>query len=179
VMCPAPKGIQLTMRFALVLAVAVLSAGCVGSRPEELDQTCPAIAAFANASTHSTVRSVELTNDWGGLFCKSEDENEVAIACKTCKHGDDAASKELCAYLMENTSTEFPDGNFKRALACLNTGYSFSTRSPGAVDRLSNRVFWSDHAKFTTPRIVVGIEYLTHVKNSPDILRIWAKRRKS
>ena len=113
-MCLAPKGIQLNMRFALVLAVAVLSAGCVGSRPEELDQTCPAIAAFANASSHSSARSVQLTNDWGGRFCKSEDENEVAIACKECKHGDDAASKELRSYLMENTSTEFSaDRKFK------------------------------------------------------------------
>jgi hypothetical protein len=166
------------MRVLGVVLGALLSvAGCVSTDPKEQDQMCPAITAFANASSDSTIRSVELTNDWGGRFCKSEDENEVALACKACQHGDDAPSRQLCAYLMENTSTEFPDGNFKRALDCLNTPYNFSLRSRSSAERLSNRVIWSDHADWVRARVVVGVEYLTDVKDSPAILRISAKRR--
>lgn len=163
----------------MVAAVGFLFtlAGCNSIAPDEHDQMCPAIAAFANASKDSTVRSVELANDWGCNFDKSDNEGGFAMGCKACKHGDDTPSKQLCSYLMQNTSTEFPDGNFKRALDCLNTAYNFSARSPSSVERLSNRVFWSDHADFVKDRVVVGVEYLTNIKDSPEVLKISAKRR--
>ena len=138
---------------------------------------CPAIAAFANASTDSAVHWVDLTNDWGCDFHKPDNNDEYEMACKTCTHGDYAPAKQLCSYLMEHTSTEFPSVNFKRALACLNTQYHVSAWSHPSVERLSNRPIWSDHATMVRAPVVVGVEYLTDLKDSPEILRISAKRR--
>jgi hypothetical protein len=150
--------------------------GCVASVPDEPDLMCPAIAAFANASKDSTIRSVELINDWSCNFYKGITESELDFGCKGCKHEDYVPAKELCSYLMENTSTEFSYVNFKRVLDCLNTANNFSLKSPSSAERLSNRPIWSDHAELAKPRIVIGVEYLTNVLDSPPILKISARK---
>jgi hypothetical protein len=85
--------------------------------------------------------------------------------------------EELCGYLMEHTSTEFPDVNFKRALACLNTRSSISSDTYLLVRRLSNQPIWSDHATMVKARVVVGIEYSPVVEGLPASLKILAARR--
>jgi hypothetical protein len=151
--------------------------GCL-STSQERDTICSEIAAFANASTDFDVHLVELTNDWGCNYQKQKG-GEFAMACKTCTHGTYDPAKKLCSYLMENTSTEFPANNFRRALSCLDTQYYVSPNSRTSVERLSNREIWSSHAKLAKAGILVGVDYIINIKDSPEVLRISARRRKS
>jgi hypothetical protein len=113
-------------RHALVLTAFALSA--CASTQREIDAICPAIAAFANASTDAAVHSVQLTTDWGGTYTKSEDPNEWTMAAKRCEHGGFEPGRVLCDYLIEETSTEFPGINYRRALRCI--GVRVSGKSP-------------------------------------------------
>ena len=54
--------------------------GCASTTQSGRDLMCPAIAAYANASTDSVIHVVELTNDWGCDFHKQDIENELALA---------------------------------------------------------------------------------------------------
>jgi hypothetical protein len=83
---------------------------------------CAEIAKFANSSTDTSIHNVALINDWGGPISQEESQKQgdYAMYVKQCRHDDYSPGKDLCAYLMENTSTEFPDINVRRALVCLN-----------------------------------------------------------
>jgi hypothetical protein len=165
---------------AIMVAISTLCLfGCLSAAQEDRDTICSEIAAFANASTDLDVHVVELGNDWGCNFQKPENSEELWMACKTCTHGTYVPAEKLCGYLIKNTSTEFPAHNFSRALACLDTGYHVSPNSRESVERLSNRTIWSSHAKLTNAGIVVGVEYIINVKDSPEILRISVRRRRS
>jgi hypothetical protein len=108
---------------------ALLQAGCA-HKGGPSDDMCPAIAAFANAIADDQEHSVQLKTDWGGMYHKSE---ELMFA-KECEHGGFAPGKELCAYLLENTSTEFAASNYRRALECV--GVKAQDLSPADDDRL-------------------------------------------
>jgi hypothetical protein len=112
---------------ALALALALALSACASTR-SEVDAICPAIAAFANASTDATVHSVQLTTDWGGAYTKPENPDEWVMASKGCEHGGFEPGRVLCGYLLEETSTEFPGINYRRALRCI--GIKMSGQSP-------------------------------------------------
>jgi hypothetical protein len=160
-----------------VFAAIICISGCFSSAQGAHDNLCREIAAFANASVDKVIHTVELTNDWGCDFQKPENGELHSLACKGCAHGGYIPAKKLCSYSMQNTSTEFPDTNFRSALACLNTQYYISPHSRSSVERLSNRAIWSNHAQGTHVGISVGVEYSLDVKESPEILTIFAQRR--
>jgi hypothetical protein len=104
------------MKAHLLVSIVGLGAsqGSCAVTPTEPDELCRQIAQFANDSPTSTPRTVRLTTDWGGVFSRSD-----VIAEKACLHDTDKPGKALCAYLLENTSTEFATVNYRRALACI------------------------------------------------------------
>jgi hypothetical protein len=93
------------------------------------------MAAFANAPLHGANRTVRLTTDWGGWFTEPDEAGEQPMYAKSCEHDDYEPGKALCAYLLENTSTEFAGINARRALRCLGVRVSGSI-SPRDDDRL-------------------------------------------
>jgi hypothetical protein len=109
------------MRFRALVSLTVGTVSLIGcaSIGEEPDDMCAEIAAFANASGDRTKRSVRLATDWGGVYTPKQDPDEFVMAAKDCAHDGYEAGKALCAYLLKNTSTEFPGINHRRALACI------------------------------------------------------------
>jgi hypothetical protein len=106
-----------SIRFFLIGTLLSLSA-CANTLNER-DDMCPAIAVFANAASADRDNSVRLMTDWGGVYYKSEDPKEQVFYAKNCMHDAFEPGKELCKYLLENTSTEFPAMNYRRALECI------------------------------------------------------------
>jgi hypothetical protein len=96
-----------------VLSIALLS-GCASLSPRQ-DQLCSEVATFANSVDDNDAHTAELLTDWGGVFSPERD----VLFEKSCQHDQDAASKRLCDYLVEHTSTEFATVNFRRARSCL------------------------------------------------------------
>jgi hypothetical protein len=131
---------------------------------------CPAIAAFANASD-AIVHSVRLTTDWGGVYTKSEDPDEWVMAAKSCEHGGFKPGKALCGYLLEETSTEFPAINYRRALRCLNV--EVSGRSPTDDHRLPPSAS-SGHMSGVRRGVLVKVELLHGTETTPPTLKISA-----
>ena len=163
-----------------VFAAITFFYGCFSPAQSAHDNLCREIADFANASLDTAIHSVELTNDWGCDFYKGEppDPGELPpFGCKGCVHGGYDPAKKLCSYLLANTSTEFPDLNFKSVLECLNTQHHISLHSRTSVKRLSNRAIWSTHAQGVHAGIFVGVEYSLDVEDSPEILKILARVR--
>src|SRR5688572_2539059 len=123
---PAPQAARSTrtldgMRCRALLSLAAVTVSLIGcaSISEAPDDMCAEIATFANASVDGTERSVRLATDWGGLYTAKEDQDEVVTAAQNCAHDGYEAGKALCAYLLRNTSMEFPGINHRRALACI------------------------------------------------------------
>jgi len=110
-----------------LIGLALVLGACAGA-PQEKDEMCPAIAAFASASVDGGSHSVRLMTDWGGSYHKSEDPNEEVFFAKDCVHDSFEPGKKLCNYLLEETSTEFPAINYRRALRCI--GIKASGLSP-------------------------------------------------
>src|SRR4051794_4132880 len=111
----------------LALMGTSLALGACASTRNEPDETCRAIAAFANAA-EDVGHSVRLMTDWGGSYHKSEDPNEQVFSAKDCVNDGFEPGKALCNYLLENTSTEFAAINYRRALECI--GFESNGRSP-------------------------------------------------
>jgi outer membrane murein-binding lipoprotein Lpp len=162
-----------------VAASVITLTGCASSpHPgEEPDAICSEVADFANSSADGLVHQVQLSNDWGGVFCQSDAEGEVAFACKACTH-DSYAGNHLCKYLMQHTSTEFSEINFLRVLRCLDSRYQ--GLEPGAeIGDLTNKEIWSTHARSTKRGISVGVEYLPGGSKDLPTLIILAQRRQA
>lgn len=117
---------------------------------------CRQIADFANASEDGSPHEVRLITDWGGTSCSTP--TELSIACKGCSHDAYPPGKQLCAYLLEHTSTEFSQMNFARVLSCLNIGYAHLKNGP-RLYALANRHIWSARADHVKHGISVGVEY--------------------
>ena len=96
----------MTLKRKLLLSVALLTGtSSWGCRASEL---CDAIRSFANAKSDEAKRSVELSTRWDGVpfspSCKSDSTNEGSA---------------LCAYLRAHPSSEYPQDNLAKVLACL------------------------------------------------------------
>ena len=116
----------------LALTVVLTSIGGCAALRNQSDAMCAEISKFANSSTDRSVHKVDLINDWGGAISEEESQKkgDYTMYVKQCKHDDYDPGKGLCAYLMENTSTEFPDNNVRRALLCLNDPISRAHTTP-------------------------------------------------
>jgi hypothetical protein len=98
----------------VVSLVAFGLAGCASSLRSS-DMICREVAHFANSVTDTSEHRVLLTNRWGD----TSPEGEYLLYSKRCERGDYEPGKVLCAYLLYNTSAEFPEHNFERAIRCL------------------------------------------------------------
>ena len=119
----------------MALLLAATSAHVSAASPKRKDALCGELAEFLASVRPDEQRIITLHTWWGA----KEVGDRIAIASKHCEHNDYEPGEKLCAYLMENTSTEFAGYNTKRVLACLaprpglpddlriNSG-SFSTR---------------------------------------------------
>ena len=143
----------------MVLSVVLLTTGGCAALRHQADAMCAEISEFANSSTDRSAHAVDLINDWGGPIAEKESQKEgnYTMYVKQCKHADYDPGKRLCAYLMENTSTEFPDNNVRRALVCLNDPIS----RPYTVPRTqyTNVKFSSRTALHVRSNVLVTVAY--------------------
>jgi len=100
-------------------------------------------------------------------------ENKNTIAEKTCKHGDYGPGADLCAYLIENTSTEFPDANLNAVMVCL--GAARPSEIVYDLEYQSTN-FWSHVAKGVHSEIIVGVDYSAGSESSAPSLKIMARK---
>ena len=87
---------------------------------------CDALRDFAESIDDSETHEVFLRTDWGA---------EPTIACGRSEKPSEIA---FCAYLVENSSTEFMTFNVQRVLECV--GVDFPLRSALFIQRLSGTV---------------------------------------
>ena len=97
--------------FALLI---LLLAGCAGSS-RRTDSLCGEMLRFANSVPPSSEHAVELCVSWGSA-CS---ENKDVLSSWSCEHAGYEPGSRFCDYLLAETSAEFPNANFSRALACL------------------------------------------------------------
>ena len=110
---------------------------------------CREIARFAKASPIGVIKEVTLFR--GGTWmvdhykgCKRADDDQGAIA--------------FCAWLMQNTSTEFMEANVNRALSCLQ-----GQRIDGYIGNTGIES-WKGMVRFYSPKIeaegvAISVEY--------------------
>ena len=148
-----------------------LAGGCSTTAPER-DEICPEIARFANAWSDYSAHSVVLFTDWGGVFS----EDKTAIAEKTCQRGQDTASRRLCNYLMENTSTEFAEVNMRRALSCLGPGARTDAGGPRSQGEPVTGKVTSLSVPGVRADVRVTVEFSTASTEHPPSLKISAEK---
>ena len=160
-LCRRSSAIWLLMRgnVLLVLTVVLSSTGGCAALRNQSDAMCAEISKFANSSTDNSVHKVALINDWGGPISEEESrkQGDYTMYVKQCRHDDYDPGKGLCAYLMEHTSTEFPDNNVRRALVCLNDPVSrpYTTpRTPYTTVKFSSRT-----ALYVRSNVLVTVAY--------------------
>ncbi len=91
---------------------------------------------------------------------------------KNCEHAEYLPGIKLCQYLMSNSSTEFADRNFRRALACIN-GQREAPPRYVLVERLDT-LMWGYEIPGIRTDISVGVEFVSKDGNSP-FLKILAE----
>lgn len=106
--------------------------GCVSIARAEGDSMCDALRDFAESIDNSETQKVVLRTDWGA---------EPTIACGRSEKPSEIA---FCAYLVENSSTEFMTVNVQRVLECV--GVHFPLRSSLVIQSLSGTVVSHDPA---------------------------------
>ena len=89
-------------------------ASCASAGPRHSDSMCNAIAHFAESAKVSVTRSVTLRGGWGG-------DTPDLIMTHDCVHSGYEPGKQLCDYLLPNTSWEFGQYNAEVAIACLDS----------------------------------------------------------
>lgn len=153
------KGGSLMIR-VLLIAFAIyglLAEVAMGANGNDM---CRQLIEFSKNLKGSESREVVLFSEWS------------AEPAKACKHdrADDIASA-FCAWLFDNTSTEFMEANVRSALSCL-TGERTRTKTPGSVMSMTGTLRFSEVALRGVDNRIFEIEYSVRNKESPDMLRI-------
>jgi hypothetical protein len=154
----------------MLISILMVLSACAGTK-REIDGMCPAIVAFADAAD-SSLHSVRLTTDWGGVYTKSEDPGELILAAKECHHDGFEPGRALCGYLLEETSTEFPAANYRRALRCL--GLKVSGLSPTDDYKLPPSAT-SRQVPGVKRHVLLKIELLKGTETTPPALKVSAQ----
>src|SRR5690606_30151680 len=126
------------------------------------DDMCRQIAAFARQTPQNSVQHVELKNDWSNLS-------------KYCAFNDYAPGKELCSWLLQNSSTEFMHANVNRALACISPDASAIGIPPVTPDYLTGK-YSSFSARYLSANYEVTIEFSIGVEGQLDSLKVSAAK---
>jgi hypothetical protein len=131
---------------------------------------CAELAAFANASHDLTTYSVDLKTDWGGQF-EPKTPNTYVMAAKHCDAAGYSPGERLCDYLLQNTSTEFPEINLNRALVCFGASGPASNSS---IEYAALKI-WSYSAIGVNSNVRIGVEFSPASEKAPPSLRILAE----
>ena len=119
---------------------------------------------FANASAPATAHTVALATAWGPTR-----DHPDSIMYKHCDDGGYAPGKVLCEYLLANTSTEFPQRNYRRALACLDGHRPMPPRYV-SIERIDT-VVWGHEVPGVRPDVLLGVEFSARDNETP-VLKI-------
>lgn len=106
------------MKTAAVLTVSLLLGACIGDtygRERRDDLLCSEVRAFLVSVKPEETHKITLRTFWGAR----EDGDSIVLGSKTCEHHDYGPGEKLCAYLLQDSSTEFAGYNAKRILNCL------------------------------------------------------------
>ncbi|MET3928601.1 hypothetical protein ABIE51_000488 [Lysobacter sp. OAE881] len=117
-MSATDRGYQKPMKCATALVALLLvtiSADVLAATSGRDDALCGELEEFLASILPDEQRAITLHTYWGA----KEEGDRIVIASRSCEHDDYEPGKKLCAYLMENSSTEFPGYNTQRVLACL------------------------------------------------------------
>ena len=85
------------------------------AREEQMDMLCGEVKEFLASVKPDETRTITLRTFWGAR----EEGDRIIMGSKACEHSDYQPGEKLCAYLIENSSTEFAGYNAKRILNCL------------------------------------------------------------
>lgn len=106
------------MKIATILIISLLLCACVAhvhGREGRDNLLCAEVRAFLASVKPDETRKITLRTFWGA----KEDGDSIVLGSKTCEHHDYGPGKRLCAYLLQDSSTEFAGYNAKRILNCL------------------------------------------------------------
>ena len=149
---------------SLMLCVSTLIANA-----SDQPQLCEQLQNFVQAST-TQESHVELSMFWG----VRTEGNRITLSERLCNHSDGKAEKQLCAYLLPNSSSEFPDLNFRRAVTCLQGYDPFAGKTRLIIRDIK--------LNFYEPKLVdFPVEVELELKRKEDVMlmRISAKRDKN
>ena len=107
--------------FLLLASVALVPAAHAAPAPE----FCKLLRAFVASVRPDETREFTFRTSWGSNF---RDDPEPAMGAKRCDHDGYGPAKNVCAYLMEHGSTEFPGADVKDAISCLSRKTQFDRR---------------------------------------------------
>jgi hypothetical protein len=159
----------------LLLSCALSGCSAPLHRFMHSDLMCSRIARFANAAQDHSTHSVELITEWGTVRLASQ----KTLSETGCRHEEYRPAAELCDYLMEHTSAEFPDLNVARALRCLPGGAALTIARPGPTDSLlrqkAGSFAWA-RARYTDRGVRVQIAWTLAQKDTAPRLTISARR---
>ncbi len=101
---------------ALAVFLALVAAAFAAqARGKQKDSLCAEVKEFLSSVEPDKTRTITLYTFWGAR----EEGEFLVMGSKGCDHNDYDPGKKLCAYLIQNSSTEFAGYNAKRILNCL------------------------------------------------------------
>ncbi|MBM0103125.1 hypothetical protein JM946_00125 [Steroidobacter sp. S1-65] len=109
---------MMTPKALLVLFLAGAPLLAADAGPKRKDRLCGELSSFLASVKPEVSRSFTLYTFWGAEV----EGDQIVMGAKRCEHNDYEPGKKLCAYLVENSSTEFAGYNVKRVLNCLLPG---------------------------------------------------------
>ncbi|MBZ4187233.1 hypothetical protein K7B09_12965 [Thermomonas sp. RSS23] len=154
------------LRFLVAALAGLVLASCASVHSRK-DALCSEIAAFANQTEVSGTHEVALTTVWGPT-----PQYPDSLFYKNCDHGEYEPGKRLCQYLMANTSTEFPQHNFRRVLACLN-GQKSGPPKYVSIERIET-LMWGVEVPGVRPEVTVGVAFADGAGKTP-VLKVIAR----
>lgn len=96
----------------------LLGMPALASHAKQKDPLCAEVKAFLASVKPDETRTISLRTFWGAR----EEGDQIVIGSKSCEHNDYEPGEKLCAYLIQNSSTEFAGYNAKRILNCFIPG---------------------------------------------------------
>jgi hypothetical protein len=100
------------MAVLLLLSTPALA---IHARAKQKDVLCAEMKLFLASVKPEETRALTLRTFWGAR----REGDQIIVGSKSCEHGEYEPGRRLCAYLLQNSSTEFAGHNAKRILNCL------------------------------------------------------------
>ncbi len=159
---------RIIMRHTLIkhLLSLILCSGSLLVQAADQTPLCNQLRDFLHASTKQTSH-VELSMFWG----VRTEGNRIIMSERRCSNSGGDAEKQLCTYLLANSSSEFPSLNLQRAITCLQGYDPFAGKTRLIVRDIK--------LNFYEPKLVdfpVEVELELKSKDDLMLMRISAQR---